>query len=355
MEIRLHETIRTLRREKNITQEELADFLGISPQAVSKWERGEGMPDITLLPRLSRYFDVSVDTLLGMEDVRVDEKVEEYSREGHRFANLGKTEERVALWEKAYAEYPNHPRVIMELMYALFAKERTENADRVIELGKTLFDHPKADVEHRAAAIQVLTYAYDEKGDKAAAKKYAEMAMSLWGCKESLLGNILEGEEGCKHNQMFLTNLIDKVSLCVNLIHCLGKYPPEKGIRVWRSMIRIFEAVFEDGDYGFYACRMGDLYWKLSCEYAELGEGKSCLDAIEKSTDFTILFDTASASKNTSPLVDLLDHDPCRSAKNYSHNDSYVRLQTLKNKRYDFIRDTERFRAAIKRLEAVAK
>lgn len=40
MEIRLHETIRTLRREKNITQEELADFLGISPQAVSKWERG---------------------------------------------------------------------------------------------------------------------------------------------------------------------------------------------------------------------------------------------------------------------------------------------------------------------------
>ena len=138
MEIRLHETLRTLRREKNITQEELASFLGISAQAVSKWERGDGMPDITLLPRLSRYFDVSVDTLLGMEDVRVDEIMEEYEKEAHRLANQGKTEERLALWEKAYAEYPHHPAVLHGLMYALFAKHHADYADRIIELAEEL-------------------------------------------------------------------------------------------------------------------------------------------------------------------------------------------------------------------------
>ena len=49
MEINLKDTLRNLRRAKNITQETLADYLGITPQSVGKWERGEGYPDITML------------------------------------------------------------------------------------------------------------------------------------------------------------------------------------------------------------------------------------------------------------------------------------------------------------------
>lgn len=60
-------TIAELRKNKGITQSELADFLGISFQSVSKWENGITMPDIVLLPMLSEYFQVSVDEILGLK------------------------------------------------------------------------------------------------------------------------------------------------------------------------------------------------------------------------------------------------------------------------------------------------
>ena len=57
--------IAELRRKKNMTQEELAAELGVTPQAVSKWENDLSCPDITLLPQLARLFDVTTDELLG--------------------------------------------------------------------------------------------------------------------------------------------------------------------------------------------------------------------------------------------------------------------------------------------------
>ncbi len=71
-----------LRREKNMTQTELADRLNVSFQAVSNWERGQSMPDISKLPELAEIFDISIDELLGVKSKFVesvaDGKMEEY-------------------------------------------------------------------------------------------------------------------------------------------------------------------------------------------------------------------------------------------------------------------------------------
>ena len=64
----LSANLRSLRRNANLTQEQLADVLGVSFQSISKWERGEGMPDIMLLPSIAKYFHVTIDDLLGMDD-----------------------------------------------------------------------------------------------------------------------------------------------------------------------------------------------------------------------------------------------------------------------------------------------
>ncbi|MCI1965769.1 MAG: helix-turn-helix domain-containing protein [Oscillospiraceae bacterium] len=59
--------IHSLRKEQQLTQQQLADLMNISDKAVSKWERGLGCPDLSLLPELSRIFDVNLEELLSGE------------------------------------------------------------------------------------------------------------------------------------------------------------------------------------------------------------------------------------------------------------------------------------------------
>lgn len=65
--LRISENILRMRREKKITQDQLAEFVGVTKASVSKWETGQSMPDILLLPQLAAFFDVTVDELLGYE------------------------------------------------------------------------------------------------------------------------------------------------------------------------------------------------------------------------------------------------------------------------------------------------
>lgn len=62
------------RQNKNMTQEELANRLGITPQALSKWERGISLPDIAMLPDIARILEISTDDLLGLSQENIAEK-----------------------------------------------------------------------------------------------------------------------------------------------------------------------------------------------------------------------------------------------------------------------------------------
>ena len=64
--LHLPENLKKYRLLKNLTQEDVAEYLGITAQSVSKWERGESYPDITFLPALANIFETSVDLLIGM-------------------------------------------------------------------------------------------------------------------------------------------------------------------------------------------------------------------------------------------------------------------------------------------------
>ena len=64
-EINIARKLTTKRREKGITQEELALYIGVSKASVSKWETGQSYPDITFLPQLATYFNISIDELMG--------------------------------------------------------------------------------------------------------------------------------------------------------------------------------------------------------------------------------------------------------------------------------------------------
>jgi len=74
-EINIARTIINKRKEKGITQDDLANYIGVSKASVSKWETGQSYPDITFLPQLAAYFNISIDDLMGYEPQMTKEDI----------------------------------------------------------------------------------------------------------------------------------------------------------------------------------------------------------------------------------------------------------------------------------------
>lgn len=74
------EVIAEQRKKKNVTQQDLADFIGVTKASVSKWETNHSYPDITLLPLLAAYFDISIDSLLSYNSQLTSEEIQNIYR-----------------------------------------------------------------------------------------------------------------------------------------------------------------------------------------------------------------------------------------------------------------------------------
>lgn len=79
--LRIGENIVQFRKKKGVTQDEMATFLGVTKASVSKWENGQSMPDIMMLPQLATYFDVTVDALIGYEPQLAKEQIQQIYRD----------------------------------------------------------------------------------------------------------------------------------------------------------------------------------------------------------------------------------------------------------------------------------
>jgi AraC-like DNA-binding protein/DNA-binding XRE family transcriptional regulator len=106
------ENIKKLRRERKITQEALAAHLGISCQAVSKWERGESQPDISTLVPLANFMRVSTDEILGLNTARREVEIEQFLRDYTELDAKDDTDAKIALVQKAYMTYPDDFRIV---------------------------------------------------------------------------------------------------------------------------------------------------------------------------------------------------------------------------------------------------
>lgn len=118
MEIKIGENIKRLRKAKNVTQEQIAEVLGISVTAVSKWERGETYPDITLLFPLAHYFDVTLDELMGYDEERIQAEIDAMLTEYRSLWGIDWLKAREVIC-KAYKEYPNDYLVMHYYMWNL--------------------------------------------------------------------------------------------------------------------------------------------------------------------------------------------------------------------------------------------
>lgn len=190
MEIKMGEKIRTLRKQKNISQEVLAQFLGVSFQAVSKWESGVAMPDITLVPAIASFFGVSTDELFDYNQFELEKRVGEIVAASvpYRGVDDAKCEE---ILREGLKKYPGNDILLNCLIYSIPVPERSEE---VISICKSLIEGTKDDTV-KYDACRILAETYHALGEHELTKETIAMIPEIYFTKLELDAKLLSGED----------------------------------------------------------------------------------------------------------------------------------------------------------------
>lgn len=189
MDILIGKRIKELRTERRMTQEQLADRIGISFQAVSKWENGIALPDITLVPRLARIFGVTTDELLAYDREGIQSEIERCVHEARKHIETDFEAGRKIL-EEALQKYPENDILLNNLLYFL---NYSANPDETIAVALKLINRT-TDSSIRYDALRFLAYAYHAKGDTKAAAAALEQLPEIYFTKFSETAFILSGK-----------------------------------------------------------------------------------------------------------------------------------------------------------------
>ncbi|HJD23728.1 MAG TPA: helix-turn-helix domain-containing protein [Firmicutes bacterium] len=164
MNILIGDKIRELRKLHGITQEQLAEAIGISFQAVSKWENHIALPDITLVPALANYFGVTCDELFGMNLMEAKAQISSLCAEAAKYRECDPEKSR-AILEEGLKRYPDNDILLNNLLYVI---DYSRDPDKTIGLASHLIDKTDSR-EVRYDALRFLAYAYRCKGDTGSA------------------------------------------------------------------------------------------------------------------------------------------------------------------------------------------
>lgn len=182
------EKIRACRKARKMTQEQLAEYLNISSQAVSKWETGLSAPDIDMLPRLAVFFGVTVDELLDFDRHRIDREVDDLVTESVPLrCERSKAE---AFYRKALEKYPNNE-VLLNCLLMVIPDDR---AQEKLKIGQRLLDCSTDDAI-RHDVCRLLAETCHAAGEDTMAEHYLEMIPELYFLKTEIAALMRRDDE----------------------------------------------------------------------------------------------------------------------------------------------------------------
>ena len=245
--------IKKLRREADYTQEALADLLAISPQAVSRWERDQAMPDIALLPRIANLFGVSTDYLLGVDFESRERRIAEIRACAGRVLSDGDRGKAIRMLREGLLTYPNALPLMASLSDALFLEGQF---DESLSLAEWVMDHA-ANMDLQVQAVFTACCVLDRRGrhDRA-----VELAKTVPECTQhDILRHLLRGSE--RIGELRRDTLINCLTVLSNLLFLAraerddGKpaYTPEEQRRLYEAVLSGFTLFYEESDLFFGA------------------------------------------------------------------------------------------------------
>ena len=352
MDILFEKCLRDLLVKHGKTQSELANHLSISTQAVSKWCRGENMPEITLLPRIASFLDVSVDELLGVGELRKQEKIQEYRVKSYELSCKGLVVENIELWHEAYSEFPNDMAVIEGLMYALYGAGDEKYHDEALALGEGIL-HKSTDESQRSSAIQILCFIHDKRGNKEKAKEYAQMASYIYRSREVLLSHISKGEERTEHNLHLLLDCLQIIGDAESELCQSDDY--KRNLHLHEFYLNMLALYFDDGFYGIFAFYATQNHKYLARIYLScLNDEQKAFEHLKAAAEFAKQYEGLSTPcVYTSTLLNGYKYDRAI-LQNYTETQSERLLGFMNGSEFDSVRDKDWFKSIEQELRNVA-
>ncbi len=245
MEIRLGESIRKLRKGAGLTQEQLAEALGVSVSAVHKWESGKATPELEMLVDIAEFFETSVDAILnyGWQKLSMGQTAERIGTYNNE-RNFG---EGMRFAERALQKYPNSFEVVYQsalLYFMSMMNYQRKSAQRAIELFQRAIGLIDQNTDERIGVISIqieiaYCYCYLDKMDKAidVLKKN-----NVGGLNDSRIGLLLshdpeKAEEALRYLSDALHNYYARIyEICIgyaNAYSAMKKLEPIEDMMLW--------------------------------------------------------------------------------------------------------------------------
>lgn len=314
MKLSIGENIKLFRKAKDITQEQLAEMLNVSSQSVSRWELGICYPDMELLPMLAEIFEITVDKLLGVDNIAEKKKVDEYLNRFQVAINQGKIDECISIAREGIAEYPNNYALLNKLMYALFVsgddtgnisnwKENMENYDsEITSLGERIMKYCP-DQNIRLEAISRLAFNHCEQGRKEIGKQIYEMLPPMILCRENQMWWSLEEDEKTSFLQKQIKKSYNMLYDFIWLLATCGKLSPTNSLSVINKAEELTNLITDEKQYNIDSWGNSRIHYDKAKLYSKIGCKKSVYEQLELAARKAIDFDNRPETEEYNSLL----------------------------------------------------
>lgn len=329
--IKLGERIRELRLRDGRTQENLAGELGVTAQAVSRWEKGICCPDVELIPPIANFFGVSIDELFGYDNERskkIDalvERINEMNRENNgEDVNIDAA---IALARESLIEFPGNEKLTLSLASVLYnagyvrygefhvtdpdgyscydtARHRTYAEWReAVKLYEKLL-MTLTDGEMRQRAVIELSQLYANLGEREKALELAESAPEMAASKPFLRIRAFDGEEAAAaQGEALIETVRTSGELIESIVLTDRSLPPKTAADMLDGAIAMIGLVCTDGFYGrlsgFAACLE-----MLRSYYLWLADERdAAFDALDRAAEYAGEADRLENGQYTAPIL----------------------------------------------------
>ena len=335
MKLTLGQKIKELRKRDGRKQEDLAGALGVTNQAVSRWEKDGSYPDMEMIPAIANYFGITIDELFGYENDRdkkigtIIGKVDAYDIKHSDDGSW--VEECLAILREGLAEFPNNERLLLTLADTLWeagwrrhygwlyyddegyiqyhydTHKKNEYWSECAKVCEQLVDNTKDNVIF-TQAVAILVPLYRNYCEFEKAISYAKRMPKLQQSREFLLTEATDGKLGAEYIGEFLLESARQFSeqLVYGLIANIKHYESDMPIEKVKGAIAVFDLICDDGNMGIYHDFVSKLYLYLSRLQWERGYHDDAFVSLDRALDHAKAYETLVDGKEhslTAPLV----------------------------------------------------